>query len=1214
MNENQSELMLHPAETLIAAYAIGRCSAEEQAKIDEHCFVCEDCRTRLSILLRVSATDASDIERQQLERLFPLGMETIAQARQIGGLSVNQTNVKNRPSALNHPLASPIKTASIFDSSIKRFGQKRSHIAIAVVVIVAIAGVFAYQYVQRRSPVQNSLMAMQRSYKSNRPLEARVTGGFDYHPYEPKRGNNDSADIDRDQINYALAELTNAVALHPNSETRHALGRLYLLLGEFDKAEFQMVEALRDSPKNAKLYTDLAALYYEKSKYTDTVTLLSKAVEHYDAAIKIEPNLAEAWFNRALCKEGLALKDQAAQDWEKYLEIDGKSPWASEARTRLKKLKLKAVNSGYGKKEIDGALQKAAEANNEEDLRQLVGKNFAAAEQFSTGEIFDNYLSAALAQNDQLAESYLVKIRRVGRSLAEAKGDHSVSDLADFASRASPEVKNNLQSVRLMLRQADKEFERSSQDAFKLSLSAYQLAEQIGDQYHTEIAFLKLLRIPNLPAKYGQLTTKATQLVSQTERNHHLQLQAQTHIAIANVYLGLRQNTLALENSLRATEIAKKLGDTDLAINSIRFSSGAYARSGDYERALEKNFEVLSLLRDQPISPLRRLQAYHQVGETFFILGNYPMALAYQQEALQIAIAQDKPLPLAGTKGRVGLTLWKLGRNDEAKPYLDDAISKMKLVEDQATGQLLQTELYTTLGDVFLDQGKTDESILAYNQAKGSLQDTNNRVYLSAIHQGLAAAYLKQGKSAKAESELQTSISLVERDRKQIGDIGGRSAFLASRQNIYQEMIDFQYNVKHSPTAAFNFAENAKSRNLLDTLSQKTSVKWRDGRIVLSLAGNAQPLTLKQVQYSLPHNLQLLSYTITEKKLLIWLVTNKDVSTVSVEISAEQLQKLVSAYFSALRSRRDIDVVNRQASELYRLLILPLTDKLDQNRLLCVVPDGVLYQLPFGALFSPVSNRYLIEDFSITLNPSASVLIGTSKLAAAKRGNNAENLIGVGNPRFSYKRFPGLPTLPSSEEEITRIRPLYSQSEFLNNENATETALIQSIGQHEIVHIATHILVNGQLPLQSSILLAEESPQSSKPNPHSELALDGTLQALEIYQLKLPRTKLVILSGCQSAVGDYTRGEALSLLAQSFFAAKVPAVIASLWEVDDAASAEIMYSFHYNHRVKHQGFADALSAALRSRIYGTDIKQRHPYYWAAYLLSGSGLDNSAGLN
>jgi CHAT domain-containing protein len=256
----------------------------------------------------------------------------------------------------------------------------------------------------------------------------------------------------------------------------------------------------------------------------------------------------------------------------------------------------------------------------------------------------------------------------------------------------------------------------------------------------------------------------------------------------------------------------------------------------------------------------------------------------------------------------------------------------------------------------------------------------------------------------------------------------------------------------------------------------------------------------------------------------------------------------------------------------------------------------------------------LIEDFSITKNPSASIMVKTASKAATKRGSNSEAFIGISNPRFNYKRFPGLPTLPSAEEEVARARDLYPESELIKNDQATESSLIHNIGHYEIVHLAGHILIDGQFPLQSSILLAEEPSRSLKERDRSEVTLDGTLQAVEIYQLKLPRTRLVILSGCQSAVGDYTRGEALSMLTQSFFAAGVPSVIASLWEVDDALSAEVMYSFHYNHRVKHQEFGEALSQALRSLIYETNSKRRHPYYWAAFLLSGSGLDNNASLN
>lgn len=1226
MNDNQPGFSSHPAETLLAAYAIGRCSPAEQAKIDEHCFICEECRTRLSILLRVSAADASDMERRQLERLFPLGMETIAQARQNGGQSTHQPNASNVPNASNlkdlqyianqTPLTQ-LGSQGLFGAILSGFRQRRFQLAatLALVLTFSAAGGFYYWYSQSRSPVQNSLKAMQRSYRLSRPLEARVTGGFNYQPYERKRGGVDNSDIDRDQINYAMAELTKAVASHPTAETRHALGRLYLLLGDFDKAQDQMTEALLDSPQNAKLYTDIAALYYERSKYSDTVTLLSKAVEHYDSALKIEPKLAEAWFNRALCYEGMALYDKARLDWEKYLEIDPDSPWSKEARDRLKKLKLKAANLNESRKNIDLALRKAAESNDEAALRQLISQNFVAAQMFSTGELFDNYLSASLSQSNELAESYLKTIRQFGQLTDEIKGDHFVTDLVDFAARASPEVKKGMQSVRLMLRQADKEFERSSYDiSFKHSQSAYNAAESIGDKYHAELASLKLLRSPNIQTKSENPTNLGTELVFQAERRRHRLLLAQAHIAIANIYISSSQIALALENSLQATVIAKELGDTDTAIRSLGFSSTAYTRSGDYEHALDKNFELLSFLRDQPVSPPRRLQAYHQVGETFFLLDKYHLALDYQEEALKIAMALGRPLLLAGTNGRIGLTLWKLARNDEAKRHLDEAISKMKLVEDQATRQLLQIELNTTLGDVFLEQGKTDESIFAYNQAIQVIQGTNNRVYLTAIHQGLASAYLKQGKILKAESELQIGISLVERDRQQINDASGRSVFLANRQNVYHAMVDFQLNTKHSPATAFFYAENAKSRNLLDTLSQKITTKWHDGRVVLSLVGNARPLNLKQVQRSLPQNIQLVSYTVTEKKMIIWYVTSNTIVAESADCNSEQLQRSVSSYLSDLRSRRDIETVNRQAMELYRLLIQPIAEKLDRNRLLCIIPDGILFQLPFAALLSPGSNRYLIEDFSVTMNPSASVMVKTSNLASAKRGNSSEAFIGVSNPRFNYKRFPGLPTLPSAEEEVARASSLYPQSELIKNEQATETALVRGVGRYEIVHIAGHILIDGQSPLQSSILLAEDLPQATKEKNRNGEASDGTLQAIEIYQLKLPRTRLVILSGCQSAVGNYTQGEALSLLTQAFFASGVPAVIASLWEVDDALSAEIMYSFHYNHRVKHQEFGEALSQALRSLIYESEAKRRHPYYWAAFLLSGHGLDNKVHLN
>lgn len=1208
MKNIQQNPATHLADALIAAYAIGKCSLDEQAAIDEHCFTCEQCRTRLSIMLRVCAADEANEGQSQLERLFPLGIETIAQARKgeaspISHFSVRQQEHVPAATPSRPPLSRQHQLRTTFAQLV---GHRGYQFAVLLLIAALAAGLF-YWRAASDSPLHTSILAMKRSYRFSRPLEARVTGGFAYQPYERKRGDAITPDVDRDQINYALAELTRAVASHPTADTRHALGRLYLLLGEFDKAEEQMISALKDSSGNARLHTDLAALYYERSKYADAAALLLKAVEHYDSAISIEPSLAEAWFNRALCYEQMSLFNQASKDWEKYLSLDPNSSWAKEARERLKKIQARSLQSNKTSKSIKLALEKAAELKDEAALHNLVDQNFVAVKEFGTGQIFDQYLSATTTDNGPLAELYLQRLKLIAELLSKVKGDAYLKDLTDFASRASPNVLSGIQGVRLMLRQADDAFDRSSHDvAFKFYQSAYEKAGRIGDQPHAELAALGLFRYYNIRNKSPQLAALGARVLTQAEETRHVHNQAKAHLATANSYLISQQPDLALEHSLKGLEIFQQLNDDAAIINTLRMSSAAYSRMGNYEQALKKDFALLSRLREEPGSPLT-VVAYQQAGETLFQLNNFSVAYCYQEEALQIATTINNPLFLVGSEGRLGTTLWKLGRYEEASAYLNNAVSHSYSVSDQTSRQLLQIELYTILGNVSLAQKNVEEAIEFYHQAIKVSVEINNQVYLSTIHQGLATAYLQQGKLAKAEAELQLGISLAERDRLQIKDASSRGTFLASRQSVYRSMINLQFTAKQAPVEAFNYAEIAKGRDLLDALSERPIVQRKDGRIVLTLSGGSRPLTLQQIQGALSPSQQLLSYSVVEKKILMWLVTSTELFTANVDYDTNLLQKEVAQYLSDLRARNEVEVINLQAANLYRVLIAPIANKLDPKRSLCIIPDDFLYQIPFPALLSPESNRYLIEDFSLFINPSATAVIKAGKLLAKKHRNEQETFMGVSNPKFNHRRFPGLPVLPSTNEEVTQASSLYPKRELFNQESATESALTKRLGDYDIVHIASHILINGQAPLLSAILLAQESDDGAKEKLATKITADAMLQAQEIYQLKLQRTKLVVLSGCRSALGDVTRGEALGQLAQSFFAADVPAVVASLWEVDDESTAQVMYSFHYQHQVEHKTFGDALASAQRLMIHSDQRRLRHPYYWAAFLLAGSSL-------
>jgi tetratricopeptide (TPR) repeat protein len=327
----------HTLDEVMAAYVAGTCSPEECQTVNEHCIVCGECRAKLSILLLVCHGEERDEEERQLKSLFPLGVEAASLAK--WQLSDTEIEVWSGEK-VSPPEPLPVTPArSSVEGSIIRRHNYRSYLTYGAALIVLLTiGFLGYSFFRAHQRVEDGLAALRLVHRQNRPLEARVTGGFAYQPYERRRSGSDRSEIDRDQLNYALAELTRAVASNPTTEARHALGRLCLLISDFDRAEEQLELAVREAPNNAKIHTDLATLNFERSKYADQETRLSKAVKHFNSAIELEPNLAEAWFNRALCHDQMKLYEKAQADWERYLQLDPGSPWAIEVRERLKKL------------------------------------------------------------------------------------------------------------------------------------------------------------------------------------------------------------------------------------------------------------------------------------------------------------------------------------------------------------------------------------------------------------------------------------------------------------------------------------------------------------------------------------------------------------------------------------------------------------------------------------------------------------------------------------------------------------------------------------------------------------------------------------------------------------------------------------------------------------------------------------------------------------
>lgn len=236
------------------------------------------------------------------------------------------------------------------------------------------------------------------------------------------------------------------------------------------------------------------------------------------------------------------------------------------------------------------------------------------------------------------------------------------------------------------------------------------------------------------------------------------------------------------------------------------------------------------------------------------------------------------------------------------------------------------------------------------------------------------------------------------------------------------------------------------------------------------------------------------------------------------------------------------------------MLIAPIAHLLDRQKRLCLVPDGSLNELPFAALISRQSGKYLIDEYALTLAPSASVFVLRSESQSARRG--AERLLIAAVHSFDRERFPGLEDLSLAEREAKMIARLYPSSTLLLNEQAGKQRILREMPAAQVIHLATHGQADLAQPLRSKLIFP--SAESG-----SMLATENDfLQAFEIYSLRLPQTRIVALSACETGFGQNRRGEGMMSLARPFLAAGVPTVIASLWKAESGATSELMIRFH----------------------------------------------------
>jgi hypothetical protein len=354
------------------------------------------------------------------------------------------------------------------------------------------------------------------------------------------------------------------------------------------------------------------------------------------------------------------------------------------------------------------------------------------------------------------------------------------------------------------------------------------------------------------------------------------------------------------------------------------------------------------------------------------------------------------------------------------------------------------------------------------------------------------------------------------------------------------------------------------------------------------------PLRLRAVQAELPADATLISYFVAATHVRAWVLdreTFHSVGLFSLLPGQTDLGRLVCwAHELARRSGgRGARLLDRPcgdaatSEEVYEKVFAPLRPHLRHRRLI-VVPHDQLHYLPFAALRDPQTGRYLVEDYILSYAPSASVL-GQLR---DKETPVAGKALVLGAPEELDPRLRSLPAAPGEAREVSRLlgtHPLLGVA-------ATEGRFHAAAGEVDLLHVAAHGLYEPRNPTFSRIALTPDGEH------------DGNLEVHEIAGLDLSGVNLVVLSACDTARGERSRGDEVTSLSRAFLSAGSPGVVSTLWSVADDAAALLMKEF-YRRLLDGASAAEALQQAQVGLLRSERFSQ--PQTWGAFTLTGDPL-------
>jgi CHAT domain-containing protein len=365
--------------------------------------------------------------------------------------------------------------------------------------------------------------------------------------------------------------------------------------------------------------------------------------------------------------------------------------------------------------------------------------------------------------------------------------------------------------------------------------------------------------------------------------------------------------------------------------------------------------------------------------------------------------------------------------------------------------------------------------------------------------------------------------------------------------------------------------------------------------------GDFQPIGEDDIGAMVPDaRTALVEFAVTNEKSFVYVISKPrdrtEIRVFPIDIRLDELEKRIKS-FRALLQSADLGY-RAEARKLYDLLLSGARGELTSKNSIVIVPDSIMWDVPFQALVTP-NDKFLIETHAISYAPSLTAL--RELRAKMHWPGTSRRLLAFGNPAIVEERVAAieklrgerLEPLPSAEREVDLLGNLFGarNSRVLKGADATESVFVTAGSDADILHFATHGILNSNNPLYSALVLSASENSSD----------DGLLEAWELMEMKL-NASLAVLSACETARG-HTVGEGIVGLSWAFFVAGVPRVVASQWKVESRSTSDLMTVFYKNLKTdKNPSVPKALQKSMIRQIRSG--YRKHPFYWAGFIAIG----------